>query len=90
MWRFGKWQFLGRMAQRLSVQCMGRAGYGEVTTPHLLTTPIFYVNAAPHLGHVYSALLADVQHRHSALCGRDTRLSTGKRPSDISGLVRVN
>lgn len=77
MWRFGKWQFLGRMAQRLSVQCMGRAGYGEVTTPHLLTTPIFYVNAAPHLGHVYSALLADVQHRHSALCGRDTRLSTG-------------
>ncbi|CAJ0576045.1 unnamed protein product, partial [Mesorhabditis spiculigera] len=28
-----------------------------------VTTPIFYVNAAPHLGHLYSAVLADATHR---------------------------
>ncbi|XP_069469198.1 methionine--tRNA ligase, mitochondrial [Ambystoma mexicanum] len=33
----------------------------------LLSTPIFYVNAGPHLGHVYSALLADAMHRHRRL-----------------------
>ncbi|XP_069842230.1 methionine--tRNA ligase, mitochondrial isoform X1 [Dendropsophus ebraccatus] len=68
MWRLCRWRLLVRAAQR---------GYREARGPQLLTTPIFYVNAAPHLGHVYSALLADVQHRHAALCGRNTRLSTG-------------
>ncbi|KAB0365808.1 hypothetical protein FD754_009964 [Muntiacus muntjak] len=31
------------------------------------TTPIFYVNAAPHIGHLYSALLADALCRHHRL-----------------------
>ncbi|KAJ1199484.1 hypothetical protein NDU88_003318 [Pleurodeles waltl] len=47
----------------------------------LLTTPIFYVNAGPHLGHVYSALLADAIYRHRkvVLGANDpgTRFSTG-------------
>ncbi|XP_030064916.1 methionine--tRNA ligase, mitochondrial [Microcaecilia unicolor] len=43
----------------------------------LFTTPIFYVNAGPHLGHVYSALLADSLHRERALRDCATRLSTG-------------
>uniref|UniRef100_A0A6I8NR33 Methionine--tRNA ligase, mitochondrial n=1 Tax=Ornithorhynchus anatinus TaxID=9258 RepID=A0A6I8NR33_ORNAN len=43
-----------------------------------ITTPIFYVNAAPHIGHLYSALLADALARHRRL--RDAvpvLLSTG-------------
>jgi hypothetical protein len=28
-----------------------------------VTTPIFYVNAAPHIGHLFSALLADAAAR---------------------------
>ncbi|KAM3912429.1 methionine--tRNA ligase, mitochondrial [Leptodactylus fuscus] len=68
------WQLLGRVSQRGAVQCMY---HRAVRGAHHLTTPIFYVNAAPHLGHVYSALLADVQHRYSALCGLEAKLSTG-------------
>ncbi|VDP08600.1 unnamed protein product [Soboliphyme baturini] len=30
---------------------------------YFVTTPIFYVNAAPHIGHLYSALLADASNR---------------------------
>ncbi len=30
---------------------------------YFLTTPIFYVNGPPHLGHLYTALLADAQAR---------------------------
>lgn len=31
------------------------------------TTPIFYVNADPHIGHLHSTLLADVYTRHARL-----------------------
>ncbi|NIG59126.1 methionine--tRNA ligase, mitochondrial [Pontoporia blainvillei] len=44
------------------------------------TTPIFYVNAAPHIGHLYSALLADALCRHHRLrvpSAAATRFSTG-------------
>ena len=32
-----------------------------------ITTPIFYANASPHVGHLYSALLADAQTRWQRL-----------------------
>lgn len=44
------------------------------------TTPIFYVNAAPHIGHLYSALLADALCRYRRLqvpSAAATRFSTG-------------
>ncbi|KAJ6663256.1 hypothetical protein lerEdw1_010392 [Lerista edwardsae] len=45
--------------------------------PQLLSTPIFYVNGPPHIGHLYSALLADALHRHRELLGRGGRFATG-------------
>jgi len=44
---------------------------------YFITTPIFYVNAKPHIGHVYSALLADVQCRYQKLKNRQTFFVTG-------------
>ncbi|XP_071614334.1 methionine--tRNA ligase, mitochondrial [Heliangelus exortis] len=44
----------------------------------LLSTPIFYANGPPHIGHLYSALLADALHRYRGLRGAGPgRLSTG-------------
>ncbi|KAM9179958.1 methionine--tRNA ligase, mitochondrial [Mergus octosetaceus] len=44
----------------------------------LLSTPIFYANGPPHLGHLYSALLADALHRQRGLRGAGPgRFSTG-------------
>ncbi|GLH16698.1 Methionine--tRNA ligase, mitochondrial [Gryllus bimaculatus] len=43
-----------------------------------ITTPIFYVNAAPHIGHLYSAVIADAYHRLKRLDGYGhTIFSTG-------------
>ncbi|PVU95425.1 hypothetical protein BB559_002728 [Furculomyces boomerangus] len=42
-----------------------------------VTTPIFYVNAAPHIGHVYSAVLADIMSRFFGLLGKNVKFSTG-------------
>jgi hypothetical protein len=43
----------------------------------LITTPIFYVNAKPHIGHLYSALIADALSRWKRLKGKETLFSTG-------------
>lgn len=42
-----------------------------------ITTPIFYVNAKPHLGHAYSAIVADSVTRFHRLMGEDTFFLTG-------------
>lgn len=48
-----------------------------VPTIKRITTPIFYANASPHIGHLYSALIADVWKRNSLLKGEQCLLSTG-------------
>ncbi len=42
-----------------------------------ITTPIYYVNAPPHIGHAYSTLVADVQNRFRKLKGQETFFLTG-------------
>jgi len=42
-----------------------------------VTTPIYYVNARPHLGHAYSTIIADVLNRFHRMCGRETFFLTG-------------
>ncbi|KAK5993862.1 Methionyl-tRNA synthetase [Cladobotryum mycophilum] len=45
--------------------------------PFYVTTPIFYVNAAPHIGHLYSMVLADVLKRWEQVKGKEVFLCTG-------------
>jgi len=47
------------------------------TKPYYATTPIFYVNAAPHVGHMYTMLLTDVLKRWQEVKGRKAILCTG-------------
>jgi len=45
--------------------------------PFYLTTPIFYVNDVPHIGHAYTEVAADVLTRWHRQSGDDTWLLTG-------------
>lgn len=42
-----------------------------------ITTPIYYVNDVPHIGHAYTTIAADVLARHNRMIGRDTFFLTG-------------
>ncbi|MHB8770370.1 MAG: methionine--tRNA ligase [Syntrophales bacterium] len=42
-----------------------------------ITTPIYYVNASPHLGHAYTTIVADVLARYHRLRGWRTFFTTG-------------
>ena len=45
--------------------------------PFCITTPIYYPNGEPHLGHVYTTLAADTVARYHRLAGDDTFFLTG-------------
>jgi methionyl-tRNA synthetase len=42
-----------------------------------VTTPLYYVNATPHIGHAYTTLAADILVRYKRLRGREAYLLTG-------------
>ena len=47
------------------------------STSFYVTTPIYYVNDRPHIGHAYTTLLADVLARYHRNLGQETFFLTG-------------
>ncbi|NLA42088.1 MAG: methionine--tRNA ligase [Smithella sp.] len=48
-----------------------------MSRPFYITTPIYYVNASPHIGHAYTTIVADVLARFARMAGRETFFVTG-------------
>ena len=44
---------------------------------YYVTTPIYYVNDAPHIGHAYTTLIADAVTRWHRLLGDEVHFLTG-------------
>lgn len=42
-----------------------------------VTTPIYYSNGIPHVGHAYSSIIADTIARYNKISGKKTKFSTG-------------
>ncbi|MFP4167673.1 MAG: methionine--tRNA ligase [Desulfonatronovibrionaceae bacterium] len=55
----------------------GRAEQEEDLSSFYITTPIYYVNANPHLGHAYTTIVADAVNRFHRLSGEETFFLTG-------------
>jgi len=48
-----------------------------MTRKFYITTPIYYVNARPHIGHAYTTIACDTIARRQRLLGADTFFLTG-------------
>jgi len=48
-----------------------------LTRPFYITTPIYYVNDRPHIGHAYTTICADLVARFHRLAGREVFFLTG-------------
>jgi len=48
-----------------------------MTETYYVTTPIYYVNDVPHVGHSYTTVAADVLARYFRTAGRDVHFLTG-------------
>src|SRR2546430_5084270 len=42
-----------------------------------LTTPIYYTNGLPHIGHTYATVVADTIRRYKRMCGYEVVMTTG-------------
>ena len=47
------------------------------TEPYFITTPIYYVNGQPHLGHAYTSVASDIVARFQRNDGKDVYFLTG-------------
>ncbi len=48
-----------------------------MSAPYYITTPIYYVNDVPHIGHAYTTIAADVLARYHRLLGENVFFLTG-------------
>ena len=44
---------------------------------YYITTPIYYINDVPHIGHAYTTCAADVMARYKRICGYEVFFLTG-------------
>ncbi len=66
--------------------CMGEAAREHATNPmptenqkpkFYITTPIYYTNGLPHIGHTYSTIVCDTIRRYKRMRGFDVVMTTG-------------
>ncbi|MBI3208600.1 MAG: methionine--tRNA ligase [Candidatus Solibacter usitatus] len=51
---------------------------------YYVTVPIYYVNAAPHIGHFYTTMVADALKRFKTMHGYDVVLTTGSDENSVN------
>lgn len=49
----------------------------KMKSTFFVTTPIYYTNGIPHIGHAYSSLIADTIARYQRISGKKVKFSTG-------------
>jgi hypothetical protein len=75
-----------------SSSCLNTVGtpatsFDDGTSPFQITTPIYYVNDKPHIGHAYTSTACDVIARFMRLSGREVFFLSG---TDEHGQVSIN
>lgn len=73
-------------AAATETEAAGGGGGGGEKRPFYVTTPIYYVNDKPHIGHAYTTLACDVIARFMRLDGREVCVCARAR---LRALARV-
>src|SRR5215469_14705070 len=68
-----------RVASRANPICLktGKLSSMQTAKKFYITTPIYYVNARPHVGHAYTTIVCDSVARYHRMLGDDTFFLTG-------------
>lgn len=63
---------------------------GESSANFYITTPIYYVNGRPHIGHAYTTIAADTAARYQKMKGRSVQFLTGTDEHGQKVLEKAN
>jgi methionyl-tRNA synthetase len=68
-----------RSHTRIYTSVLDKSGPAVVhdKSPYFITTPIYYVNGQPHLGHAYTSVVSDIMARFQRADGREVYFLTG-------------
>lgn len=69
--------FRGLGLRRQSLRATRLLASSASQSPYFVTTPIYYVNGQPHLGHAYTSVLSDILSRFNRNDGKDVYFLTG-------------
>ncbi len=99
---FEKRGIVARGNNELLTRCLSTASLNDEATktpptafddgvsPFQITTPIYYVNDKPHIGHAYTSLACDVIARFMRLSGREVFFLSGTdEHGQVSGKVHA-
>lgn len=70
-------KIVGHLRQPLAIISQRHLYTTHAQKPFYITTPIFYVNAQPHIGHLYTLVLTDTIKRYRQFMGQSTVMLTG-------------
>jgi len=54
-----------------------------------VTTPIYYGNGLPHVGHFYSSTIADIIYKYHKIAGYDARFTTGIDENSQKAVIKA-
>jgi methionyl-tRNA synthetase len=54
-----------------------------------ITTPLYYGNGVPHVGHFYSSMIADTIARYHKISGYNTRFTTGIDENSQKSVIKA-
>jgi methionyl-tRNA synthetase len=54
-----------------------------------VTTPIYYGNGLPHVGHFYSSTIADIIHKYHKISGFESRFTTGIDENSQKAVIKA-
>lgn len=55
-----------------------------------VTTPIYYGNGLPHVGHFYSSSIANVIYKHAKIIGNNARFTTGIDENSQKAVIKAD
>jgi leucyl-tRNA synthetase len=68
--------YQNKFSHKRSASALDAEG-GRDKSPFFISTPIYYVNGQPHLGHAYTSVVSDVIARFQRADGREVYFLTG-------------
>ncbi len=71
---FPKQRWRGKSSAEAAIN---RCRFRAAKPKFYFTTPIYYTNGLPHIGHTYSTIVCDTIRRYKRMCGYDVVMTTG-------------
>lgn len=62
---------------------------GKMKQKFYVTTPIYYGNGIPHIGHFYTSTIADILYKYKQISGNEVKFTTGIDENSQKAVIKA-